>query len=249
MNKGSPPASASRPAGDGDAPGPLPRLIDAEVWLFDLDNTLYPPQVNLFAEIDERMRGFIAEFLGLPLNEAFALQKRYFREFGTSLRGLMENHGLDPAPFLAHVHDIDITPLTPDPRLDAVLARLPGRKIVFTNASTRHAERVMDRLGIARHFEAVFDIVATGYRPKPEPGAYRQLVERYGFSPRAAVMVEDMARNLRPAAELGMTTVWIRNTTEHGIVDAEGDHIHHTIDELTVWLEAVAAAEVVPRQR
>jgi putative hydrolase of the HAD superfamily len=247
MNPG--PPAARRRAGGGPAAGRLPRLADAEVWVFDLDNTLYPPHVNLFAEIDARMRGFIAKVLGLPLNEAFALQKRYFREFGTSLRGLMENHGLDPAPFLAHVHDIDITALAPNPRLDAVLARLSGRKIVFTNASTRHAERVMERLGIGHHFEAVFDIVATGYRPKPEPGAYRKLIDRYAFSPHAAVMVEDMARNLRPAAELGMTTVWIRNTSEHGTVDAEGDHIHHAIDELTAWLEAVAAEADAPPRR
>jgi putative hydrolase of the HAD superfamily len=225
------------------APRKLPRLADAEVWLFDLDNTLYPPHVNLFAEIDERMRGFIAEFLGLPLDEAFALQKRYFREFGTSLRGLMDNHGLDPAPFLAHVHDIDVTLLSPDPRLETALARLPGRKIVFTNASTRHAERVMERLGIGHHFEAIFDIVDADFRPKPEPDAYRQLVARHRVEPRATVMVEDMARNLRPAADLGMTTVWIRNATEHGIVDADGDHIHHAIDELVAWLEGVVAGQ------
>lgn len=221
--------------------GPRRRLADAEVWLFDLDNTLYPPDVNLFAEIDRRMRGFIADALGLPLEEAFALQKRYFREFGTSLRGLMENHGLDPGPFLAHVHDIDISLLRGDPRLEAALARLPGRKIVFTNASSRHAERVIDRLGIGHHFEAIFDIADADFRPKPEPGAYLRLIDRHRVEPKAAVMVEDMARNLKPAAALGMTTVWIRNATEHGVVDAEGDHIHHTIDDLAAWLEGLLA--------
>jgi putative hydrolase of the HAD superfamily len=215
--------------------------MDAEVWLFDLDNTLYPPHVNMFAEIDDRMRGFIAEYLGLPPDEAFALQKRYFREFGTSLRGLMEHHGVDPASFLAHVHDIDVTLLDADPLLEAALARLPGRKIVFTNASTRHAERVIERLGIGHHFEAIFDIVDAGYRPKPEPDAYHQIVARHRVKPAATVMVEDMARNLKPAAALGMTTVWIRNATEHGLVDADGDHIHHAIDELVVWLESIIA--------
>jgi putative hydrolase of the HAD superfamily len=214
---------------------------DAEVWLFDLDNTLYPPRVNLFAAIDERMRAFIADRLGLPLDAAFALQKRYFHEFGTSLRGLMENHGVDPAPFLAHVHDIDLTLLDPDPRLETALGRLSGRKIVFTNASSRHAERVLERLGIGHHFEAVFDIVAADYRPKPEPDAYLRLIARHAVEPRAAVMVEDIARNLKPAADLGMTTVWIRNDTEHGRAEAEGDHIHHAIDELATWLEGIAA--------
>ena len=190
------------------------------------------------------MRDYIADFLGLPHDEAFALQKKYFQQYGTSLRGLMDLHGMDPAPFLAHVHDIDVTLLDPDPALEAVLARLPGRKIVFTNASTRHAERVMERLGVGHHFEAVFDIIEAEFRPKPVPETYRQMIDRHGIDPRTAVMVEDMARNLKPAADLGMTTAWIRNTTEHGIVDSDGDHIDHIIDELVAWLERVAAGRL-----
>lgn len=217
-------------------------LRRAETWLFDLDNTLYPPSINLFAEIDQRMRDFIAAHLGLGLDEAHALQKRYFREHGTTLRGLMDRHQLDPGPFLDHVHDIDLALLDPAPELAHALARLPGRKLVFTNASARHAERVMARLGIADQFEAVFDIEAAGYRPKPEPAIYQRLIDRHRVDPRAAVMVEDMARNLKPAFDLGMTTVWIRNGSEHARYDLDAeDHLHHVIDDLTTWLAAIAA--------
>lgn len=227
------------PRGGLASAGP-PRLREAEAWIFDLDNTLYPAAIDLFAQIDVRMRSYIAAYLGLDLDAAFVLQKQYFRDYGTSLRGLMDRHGMDPRPFLQHVHDIDLSILDPADGLDAALTALPGRKLIFTNASTRHAERVIDRLGIARHFEAIFDIVAADFRPKPEPGIYALLIERHGLDPARSVMVEDMARNLAPARALGMTTVWIRNETEHGLVGAGGDHIDHVIDDLAAWLADVA---------
>ncbi len=228
------PLSPSDPAHSG--------LRHAEAWVFDLDNTLYSATFNLFAQIDDRMRAYIAEFLGVGLEEAYRLQKHYFREYGTSLRGLMHRHGMDPAPFLDFVHDIDVTVLPPSPGLEASLARLPGRKLVFTNASTRHAERVMGRLGISHHFDAVFDIIEADYRPKPEPEIYNVLVQRHGLDAGKTVMVEDIARNLAPAAALGMTTVWIRNDTEHGTHGADGDFIDHVVDDLEAWLEAVLDA-------
>lgn len=213
----------------------------AEAWVFDLDNTLYPPRSALFAQIDERMRGFIATALGLDLDAAYALQKRYFREYGTSLRGLMERHGVDPRPFLDHVHAIDLSPIDPDPLLDAALGRLPGRKLIFTNASVRHAERVLERLGIAAHFEAIFDVEAAGFYPKPVPAIYEKLVRQCALEPSRSVMVDDIARNLQPAAALGMTTVWLRNDTEHGLHGADGDYIHHVIDDVTAWLVTITA--------
>jgi putative hydrolase of the HAD superfamily len=219
---------------------PISPLRHAEAWLFDLDNTLYPATIDLFGQIDEKMRAYIAEFLGLDLDSAYALQKRYFREYGTSMRGLMDLHGMDPAPFLAHVHDIDVTVLDAAPALGEALAALPGRKLVFTNASTAHAERVLRRLGIDHHFHDVFDIVAADFRPKPEPEIYRKLVDRHVIEPRRTVMVEDMARNLTPAAALGMTTVWVRTGSDWGAFGAEAAHIHHVVDDLTTWLTAVA---------
>jgi putative hydrolase of the HAD superfamily len=215
-------------------------LRDAEAWLFDLDNTLYPASIDLFGQIDLKMRAYIAEFLGLDLDSAYALQKQYFREYGTSMRGLMDVHGMDPAPFLAHVHDINVSVLEEQPLLGEALAALPGRKFVFTNAAVEHAERVLQRLGIDHHFHGVFDIVAANYRPKPEPLIYRELIDRHAIAPCRAVMVEDMARNLAPAAALGMTTVWVRTGAEWGALGADAGHIDHVVDDLASWLAAVA---------
>lgn len=223
---------------------PGPALRDAEVWLFDLDNTLYPSSVDLFAQMDEKMRSFIARFLGLTLPDAFELQKRYFRDYGTSLRGLMDQHGLHPQDFLNHVHDIDLSRLAPSPALDQALSALPGRKLIFTNASVAHAERVTRKLGVQHHFEAIFDIVAADFRPKPEPAVYIKLVERHDIDPSRTVMVEDMARNLAPAAALGMTTVWLRNRSELAAIGGDADYVHHVIDDLPAWLTRVAVGNV-----
>jgi putative hydrolase of the HAD superfamily len=226
---------------------PLEPLHAAEAWVFDLDNTLYSSTIDLFAQIDVRMRAYIAAYLGLDLDAAFGLQKRYFHEYGTSLRGLMDRHGMDPRPFLEHVHDIDVSVLEPDPALDRELAKLPGRKLIFTNASTDHAERVLGQLGIGRHFEAIFDIFAADFHPKPTPRIYDRLIDHCRLDPARTVMVEDMARNLAPAAALGMTTVWIRNTTDHGVIGADGDYIDHVIDDLAAWLETITAPLSVGR--
>lgn len=216
------------------------RTANTQNWIFDLDNTLYPPSTALFAQIDRRMREYIADFLGIDLDAAFRLQKSYFREYGMSLRGLMERHGMEPGPFLGYVHDIDLDPLAPMPALEDALGRLPGRKLVFTNAPAGHAERVLRRLGIEGHFCAIFDIAAAGYRPKPEPETYARLIERHDLDPRRSVMVEDMARNLVPAAALGMTTVWVRTDHDIASLGADGDHIHHVVDDLVAWLQDLA---------
>jgi putative hydrolase of the HAD superfamily len=221
-------------------------LDHVDAWVFDLDNTLYPASSSLFPQIDVRMRRFIAERLGLGLDEAFALQKRYYRQFGTTLRGLMLCNAIEPAAFLDYVHDIDCTVLDEAPRLDAVLARLPGRKLVFTNGSERHAVNVLGRLGIARHFEAIFDIAAAGYVPKPDPSTYDLMLGRHAVAAGAAAMVEDIHRNLIPAAAVGMTTVWVRQD-DHPDAALEGEptdlgHVHHVTDDLVEWLESVAKA-------
>lgn len=223
---------------------PIAPLRDAAAWVFDLDNTLYSASIDLFSQIDERMRGYIAKFLGLELDEAYRLQKEYFHEYGTSLRGLMNRHAMDPTPFLAHVHDIDVSVLSPSPALEAALTALPGRKIIFTNASVPHAERVLGQLGVGHHFADIFDIVEAGYRPKPEPQTYRSVVARFGLDPHASVMVEDMARNLTPAAALGMTTVWIRTRPEHGAEGARLEDIDHVVDDLPTWLADVVEGRI-----
>jgi putative hydrolase of the HAD superfamily len=218
-----------------------------ESWVFDLDNTLYPASSSLFPQIDVRMRQFIAQRLNLSLDDAFVLQKRYYREYGTTLSGLMQVHGLEPDAFLDYVHDIDHSVLDVAPALDAVLARLPGRKLIFTNGSERHAINVMDRLGIARHFDGIFDIAAACFIPKPQPECYAAMVKRLGIKAARSAMVEDIHRNLAPAAALGMTTVWVRQAghPDFHVLDQDDtdlSYVHHITDDLVKWLEGVAPA-------
>lgn len=221
-----------------------PDLGAIDHWIFDLDNTLYPASCNLFDQIHQRMGEFIADLLSVDLAEAKRLQKIYFREHGTTLRGLMTVHGIDPKSFLDHVHRIDLSPVPADPALTLALAALPGKKLIFTNGTVRHAENILGHLGIAAHFSGIFDIEACNYVPKPDPAGYDELVRRFGVVPRRAAMVEDMARNLAPAAALGMTTVWVRGALDWAKEGAEGDHIHHVIDELAPWLARAAAARL-----
>jgi putative hydrolase of the HAD superfamily len=229
------------------APDPRRRGDDGkaqglEAWVFDLDNTLYPASCSLFPQIDRRMRQFIGEALRLTGDEALALQKRYYREYGTTLRGLMLVHGIEPDEFLAYVHDIDTTVLSPAPRLAAALAALPGRRIVFTNGSERHALNVLGRLGLTDHFEGIFDIRAAGYIPKPNPESYALMARRHAVTLSLAAMFEDVARNLAPAAAAGMTTVWVREDGQSRWSppeDPDLSYVHHVTDDLAGWLEDV----------
>ena len=232
----------SQAAPDGlSLPVSARRLETVDVWIFDLDNTLYSSASNLFPAIERRMGEFIAGIFDVTPDEARRRQKRFFREYGTTLRGLMVEHAIDPLAFLDYVHAIDLSSIMPDPVLDRALERLPGRKIVFTNGSRDHAGRVLARLGITRHFEAVQDIIAAGFLPKPDARPYARLVRCYDIDPVRACMVEDMAGNLAPAAALGMTTVWLRTDSAWGQpVHGDTAYIHHTIDDLAGWLTALA---------
>jgi len=237
------PAPYGRPGGAKSGPtaevgARLQRAADASVWIFDLDNTLYPAHSNLFDQVDQRMGSFIQNFLGLDEAGARALQKRYFAAHGTTMRGLMANHAMEPQAFLDYVHDIDLSVLPPADALDAALHRLPGRKIIFTNGSVRHAERITEHMGIADHFEAIFDIVASDYVPKPDATPYRTVVARHGIAPAQAAMVEDIARNLEPAASMGMTTAWVR--PPKAADQPVPDYVHHLVDDLPEWLHQVA---------
>ena len=225
---------------------PARSLGDIETWIFDLDNTLYPVSCRLFDQIHSRMTRFIAARFDLSLEAALARQKVYFREHGTTLRGLMVVDRIDPNEFLAFVHDIDLTCVPPDPELVAALAALPGRKIVHTNGSRRHAERLLDHLGIAGSFCGILDIEAAGYEPKPALAGYLELLKRHDVTPGTALMVEDIARNLIPAAALGMTTAWVRNPAEWGADGADGDHIHYIVDDLGGFLAAAVLQPLQP---
>jgi len=207
-----------------------------ETWIFDLDNTLYSARYNLFDLVERRIGTFVAEALDLDANGARRVQKDYFHRFGSTLRGLMVNHGIDPDDFLTYVHDIDVDRVPPNPRLDAALARLAGRKLVFTNGSSAHAERVIARLGVARHIEGIFDIAAADYVPKPHRSGYEALVAAHGIKPRSAAMVEDIARNLVPSADLGMATIWVRTGIGWSGEGDASDHVDLVIDDLADWL-------------
>lgn len=220
------------------------RLARAEAWLFDLDNTLYPAHTDLFAQIDQRMAGFITRYLGITAAEARTVQKAYWVSHGTTLNGLMSEHGMPPEPFLEFVHDIDVSGLAYDLRLDAALSRLPGRKIIFTNGTVRHAENVLNRLKLAHHFESIFDIAATGYVPKPHADAYHHVVAASGVRAHRTVMVDDSVKNLLPAFGLGMTTVWATGKPEWSGPDPQPDavHIHHTTDDIGEFLDTLFPA-------
>ena len=208
-------------------------------WIFDLDNTLYPSSANLFVQIDQRMSAYIGRLLACDPVEARRVQKSYFHEHGTTLSGLMRHHDIDPHEFLSYVHDVDMDVLAEDVRVIEGIARLPGRKLVFTNGDAPYAGRVLDRLGLGAAFEAIYDIHATDYVPKPDPRAYAGLCAAYGIDPATALFVEDMARNLKPAKEIGMTTVWVNNGSERGDHEACASYIDLEINDVGEWLDSL----------
>ena len=237
------------------APGRERGFDAVETWVFDLDNTLYPHHLNLWQQVDERIRDYIANFLKVSPDEAFRVQKDYYRRYGTSMRGLMEEHGLNPDEFLEVVHQIDHSPLTPNPELGAAIARLPGRKLILTNGTRRHAEAVMDRLGITEHFEDVFDIAAAELEPKPRPSVYDRFLGRHNVDPHKAAIFEDLARNLEVPHALGMTTVLVvpggtREVfrEEWELAGRDAAHVNYVTDDLASFLRGIAAARGLPQK-
>ena len=218
-----------------------------DTWIFDLDNTLYPAGCKLFDQIDVRMGEFISNLLQVDRVEARKLQKQYFFEHGTTMRGLMSNHDVSPDDFLSYVHDIDHSPIPENVRLSTALDALPGRKLVFTNGTVKHAEDVMAKIGISAHFDAIFDIKAADYIPKPRMVSYEMFLERDGVNPVNSAMFEDIIRNLEPSHQLGMTTVLVHDAeNEDGAMintlngdDHEVPHVHHVTQDLAVFLEDV----------
>ncbi len=221
-----------------------------DTWVFDLDNTLYPAHSNLFDQVDQRMGSYISRLLDIDRVEARRIQKTYFFEYGTTLRGLMDKHGIDPHDFLEFVHDIDASVLAMDAMLSQALERLDGRKLVFTNGSHGHAENILGRIGIRDHFDFVFDIADADFIPKPEPDAYRMFVESSGIDTRRAAMFEDIPRNLEQPHALGMTTVLVRSADnssaafineKHGI--SENPHyVHHETEDLAGFIAGLTSS-------
>jgi len=229
---------------------PAPRNFSSiETWVFDLDNTLYPHDLNLWQQIDDRIRAFVSEFLGCTKDDAFRVQKDYYKRYGTTMRGLMAEHGMKPDDFLEFVHKIDHSPLLPNPELGAAIENLPGRKLILTNGTRAHADAVMQRLEIHHHFEDVFDIAAADLDPKPLPQVYDRFLHKHGVEPTRAAMFEDLARNLSVPHALGMTTVLVvppatREVFREGweLEGREAPHVDHVTDDLAGFLRGITTA-------
>jgi putative hydrolase of the HAD superfamily len=227
---------------------PAPRnFASVETWVFDLDNTLYPHDLNLWQQIDDRIRSFVSNFLKVTKEEAFRVQKDYYKRYGTTMRGLMAEHGMKPDDFLEFVHEIDHSPLLPNAELGDAIEKLPGRKLILTNGTRKHAEAVMKRLEIDRHFEDVFDIAAADLDPKPLPQVYDRFLHKHGVDPQKAAMFEDLARNLSVPHALGMTTVLVVPAGARAVLREDWElagrdapHIDHVTDDLAEFLRTIA---------
>ena len=226
----------------------MERFNQIETWVFDLDNTLYSPDCKLFDQIDVRMGLFISNLLGIDQVAARRVQKDFFFRYGTTLRGLMNEHDIAPADFLNFVHDIDHSVIPRDEHLDAAIGKLPGKKYICTNGSVAHAEATLAEIGIGAHFEDIFDIHAFDYEPKPARIAYDVMLKQAGFAPERAAMFEDIARNLEVPHELGMATVLVtsENNEDGALInrlngdDAGADYVHHTTDNISGFLSRIS---------
>jgi putative hydrolase of the HAD superfamily len=227
----------------GMAPAGVPDFGHVRSWIFDLDNTLYRADNGVFAQIEARMTDYVERLLNLPRDAARAVQKDLYRQYGTTLNGLMREHDCDAEEYLAYVHDIDLGDLAADPGLKAALARLPGRRFVFTNGCANHAARILDRIGLADSFDAVWDIRTMQFMPKPMAEAYACVMAAGMIEGSEAAMFDDIARNLVPARALGMTTVWLKTDApwgKHGpLMDVAPGDIEHETDNLTQFLNTI----------
>jgi putative hydrolase of the HAD superfamily len=228
-------------------------FAQVETWVFDLDNTLYPHEAGLWRQVDRRIQEFIADFLKIPLEEAFRVQKDYYQRYGTSMRGMMTEHGMSPDAFLEYVHEIDHSPLTPNPALGAAIEKLPGRKLILTNGTRKHAEAITRRLAIDHYFDDVFDIVAAELEPKPSARAYDRFLQRHGVDPTHAAMFEDLARNLEVPHALGMTTALVvpslayeSSRQEWEQAGRDAPHVDYVTGDLTDFLSRLTGSAATP---
>jgi putative hydrolase of the HAD superfamily len=222
---------------------------DVDTWVFDLDNTLYPHHVNLWQQVDARIGEFVSAWLKVSREEARRIQKDYYLRYGTTMRGMMTLHGVRADDYLSYVHQIDHSPLEPNPAMGAAITKLPGRKLILTNGSVDHVDKVLERLGLTTHFDGVFDIIAAELEPKPAPQTYQRFLKLHDVDPAKATMFEDLARNLVVPHQLGMTTVLVVPDGSEQVVredwELEGRdaaHVDYVTDDLTGFLEKLAKA-------
>ena len=214
-------------------------LSKIKFWLFDLDNTLYSGDTKVFDQVDKKMSKFISEKLKVSLEEAKKIQKNYFHEYNTTLNGMIKNHDIDANEFLEFVHDVDLDFLKKDEPLKKEIEKLKGKKIIFTNGSRAHASNVTSKIGIEQLFDGVFDIVDSDFYPKPSLEPYKKIIENYKIVPEYCIFFEDIARNLKPAYELGMKTVWIENNEPWAAKYSDEEFVNYKTGSLTKFLKEI----------
>ena len=217
----------------------MKELEKIRYWLFDLDNTLYSGDTKVFDQVDKKMSKFISEKLKVSEEEAKKIQKNYFHEYNTTLNGMIKNHDIDAKEFLEFVHDVNLDFLKKDEFLESQISKLNGKKIIFTNGSKAHAANVTGRIGIDKLFDGVFDIVDSDFYPKPSIEPYKKIIENYKIEPEYCIFFEDIARNLKPAHELGMKTVWIKNKEPWAAEYSDAEFINYRTDNLANFLKEI----------
>jgi putative hydrolase of the HAD superfamily len=219
------------------------QLSHIDTWLFDLDLTLYAPEHNIMEQVRNRIAAYVEDYFKVSEEESHKIRYKYWRKYGTTLGGLMAEHGVDPVCYLDFVHDVDMSLLQPCAKLRAGIEALPGRKLIFTNADAPYAKRVLTARGLDGVFEGMFDIHQMEHRPKPEPGSYTKMCAAFGIEPKATIFFEDSAHNLEPAKAMGMTTVWVNHAGEHDEGGARPDFIDYETDDLANWLAQIKERE------
>jgi len=214
-------------------------LESIKYWIFDLDNTLYSGKTKVFEQIDKKMSKYISNKLNITVEKAKKIQKNYFYKYNTTLNGMIKNHKIDADEFLEFVHDINIDFLKKDLKLSEELKKLDGKKIIFTNGSKKHAINVTRRIGIDQYFDDIFDIIDSEFIPKPAIEPYNKLVEKHKIDPKLCVFVEDIARNLKPAYEMGMKTVWIENDEPWASKFSDSNFVNYKTNNLSEFLKKI----------
>ena len=217
----------------------MKELTNIKYWIFDLDNTLYSGDTKVFDQVDKKMSKFISDKLKVSIEEAKKIQKNYFHEYNTTLNGMIKNHEIDADEFLEFVHDVNLDFLKADKSLEEEISNLKGKKFIFTNGSKAHAANVTKRIGIEQLFDGVFDIVESNFIPKPSIEPYKKILEKYKIEPQYSIFIEDIARNLKPAHELGMKTVWIKNNEPWAAKYSDSEFINYKTDNLAKFLKEI----------
>ncbi len=212
-----------------------------DTWIFDLDNTLYSADSGIFQQVHELMGKFVSNHLKIEINEAKKIQKKYYKQHGTTLRGMMDNHGVDPDYFLSEVHKLDYSIVTSNKELNDQLNKLNGKKIIYTNANMQHTLDVLERIELANFFDEIFDIKMADYIPKPEITPYEQIIKKYNLKPNSCAMFDDIAKNLVPAKKVGFTSIWIDAGYENFSDDIKSSKkfLDYTTTDLHLFLEKV----------